>query len=58
MIVNGDSISFVDKNAYPVIMSKDEDGHLYLEYQEVKDAVGDVEKTKIEIKGEETTWDE
>lgn len=44
MIVNGDSISFVDKNAYPVIMSKDEDGHLYLEYQEVKDAVGDVEK--------------
>lgn len=43
MILTENSVSYVDKNAYPVIISS-EDGRLILSYQHVETATGEVEE--------------
>lgn len=42
MIIEGNTISYVDKNAYPVVMSV-EGGRLYLAYQQVETATGEMQ---------------
>ncbi|MCR1840463.1 PilW family protein [Murimonas intestini] len=54
MIVTDSTVSFVDKNAYPVIMSA-EDGRLVLSYQQVETATGDVEEP-VKWRYEEGTY--
>lgn len=54
MIVTDGSISYVDKNAYPVIMSAVE-GRLVLSYQQVETATGEVEDP-VNWKYEEGTY--